>query len=151
MVRETHNRTHPKRRKKAKKADAKLKMIAGRLLRELERNLPEKKLAQHQEKLALYSDQRDIPSIKGTSGLSPYLAIGVISPRYLLFVLLNQYPDLLTASDSPKFSWLNELIWREFYRHLLFHFPRLSKNQCFKDKYKQTHWHNNLFYFNAWC
>lgn len=54
MVRETHNRTHPKRRKKAKKADAKLKMIAGRLLRELERNLPEKKLAQHQEKLALY-------------------------------------------------------------------------------------------------
>jgi deoxyribodipyrimidine photo-lyase len=104
-----------------------------------------------QEKLALYSEQRDIPSIKGTSGLSPYLAIGVISPRYLLFVLLNQYPDLLTASDSPKFSWLNELIWREFYRHLLFHFPRLSKNQCFKDKYKQTRWHNNLSYFNAWC
>ena len=103
------------------------------------------------EKLALYSEQRDIPSIKGTSGLSPYLAIGAISPRYLLFVLLNHYPDLLTACDSPKFTWLNELIWREFYRHLLFHFPKLSKNQCFKDKYTQTTWHNNLAYFNAWC
>lgn len=104
-----------------------------------------------QNKLALYSEQRDIPSIKGTSGLSPYLAIGAISPRYLLFVLLNRYPDLLTASDSPKFTWLNELIWREFYRNLLFHFPRLSKNQCFKEKYRQTAWHNNLLYFNAWC
>jgi deoxyribodipyrimidine photo-lyase len=104
-----------------------------------------------QEKLALYHEQRDIPSIKGTSGLSPYLAIGAISPRYLLFVLLNHYPDLLTASDSPKFSWLNELIWREFYRNLLFHFPKLCKNQCFKDKYKHTAWHNNLPYFKAWC
>ena len=104
-----------------------------------------------QEKLALYGEQRDIPSIKGTSGLSPYLAIGAISPRYLLFVLLNHYPDLLTASDSPKFTWLNELIWREFYRHLLFHFPIRCKNQCFKEKYQQTVWHNNLSYFNAWC
>lgn len=104
-----------------------------------------------QQKLALYNDQRDIPSIKGTSGLSPYLAIGAISPRYLLFVVLNHYPDLLTASDSPKFSWVNELIWREFYRNLLFHFPQLCKNQCFKDKYSSIAWHNNLPYFKAWC
>ncbi|MFT7009183.1 MAG: deoxyribodipyrimidine photo-lyase [Colwellia sp.] len=104
-----------------------------------------------QQKLDLYNDQRDIPSIKGTSGLSPYLAIGAISPRYLLFVVLNHYPDLLTASDSPKFSWVNELIWREFYRNLLFHFPELCKHECFKDKYSMTAWHNNLAYFKAWC
>jgi deoxyribodipyrimidine photo-lyase len=102
-------------------------------------------------KLAQYCEQRDIPSVKGTSGLSPYLAIGAISPRYLLFVLVNHYPDLLTASDSPKFSWLNELIWREFYRNLLFHSPRLCKHQCFKDKYQQTIWPNNPHYFKAWC
>jgi IS5 family transposase len=54
LVRDTHNRTHPKRRKKAKKADAKLKTIAGRLLRELERNLPEETLKQYQEKIDLY-------------------------------------------------------------------------------------------------
>lgn len=104
-----------------------------------------------QDKLSQYSENRDIPSIKGTSGLSPYLAIGAISPRYLLFVLLNQYPDLLTASDSPKFSWLNELIWREFYRNLLFHFPNLCKHHCFKSKYQHTVWHNNPKYYNAWC
>jgi deoxyribodipyrimidine photo-lyase len=104
-----------------------------------------------QQKLALYNDQRDIPSIKGTSGLSPYLAIGAISPRYLLFVVLNQYPDLLAASDSPKFSWVNELIWREFYRNLLFHFPELCKHESFKDKYRLTAWHNNSSHFTAWC
>ena len=104
-----------------------------------------------QNKLADYANQRDIPSVKGTSGLSPYLAAGVISPRYVLISLLNRFPDILIATDSDEFAWLNEIIWREFYRNLLFHFPKLCKNQCFKDKYQQTTWHNNPTYFNAWC
>lgn len=54
LVRDTHNRSHPKRRKKAKKADAKLKTIAGRLLRELERNLSEQQLKRYQKELDLY-------------------------------------------------------------------------------------------------
>ena len=104
-----------------------------------------------QHKLTDYANQRDIPSVKGTSGLSPYLAAGVISPRYVLVSLLNRFPDIFIATDSNEFAWLNELIWREFYRNLLFHFPKLCKNQCFKDKYQQTTWHNNPTYFNAWC
>jgi|FLOH01.1.fsa_nt_gi transposase, IS5 family len=54
LVRETHNRNHPKRRKKAKKADARLKTIAGRLLRELERELPTSVLNTYIEQLDLY-------------------------------------------------------------------------------------------------
>ena len=54
LVRETHNRSHPKRRKKAKKADAKLKTIAGRLLRELERTLPTESLEIHQKNIDLF-------------------------------------------------------------------------------------------------
>lgn len=54
LLRETHNRKHPKRYKKAKKADAKLKTIAGRLLRELERELPEQILETYQEQVDLY-------------------------------------------------------------------------------------------------
>ena len=54
LVRETHNRKHPKRRKKAKKADRKLKTIAGRLLRELERKLPDYLLKEYQEEFKLY-------------------------------------------------------------------------------------------------
>jgi len=54
LLRETHNRKHPKRLKKAKKADTKLKTIAGRLLRELERELPEHALQTYRKELELY-------------------------------------------------------------------------------------------------
>ncbi len=104
-----------------------------------------------QGKLADYAAHRDIPSIKGTSGISPYLAAGVISPRYVLVSLLNSFPDLLLATDSKEFSWLNEIIWREFYRHLLFHEQRLCKHQCFNKKYKEVQWYDNKELFNAWC
>ncbi|MCP4987882.1 MAG: deoxyribodipyrimidine photo-lyase [Colwellia sp.] len=97
-----------------------------------------------------YNNQRDIPSIKGTSGISPYLAAGVISPRYLLKQLLNNWPDLLLATDSDNFCWLNEIIWRDFYRHLLFHHQGLSMHQCFKEKYQNVNWYNNKEHFEAW-
>jgi deoxyribodipyrimidine photo-lyase len=101
-------------------------------------------------KHANYKEKRDIPSIKGTSGISPYLAIGVISPRYVLTQLLNNWPDLLIATDSDNFSWVNEIIWREFYKNLLFHRPGLSKHQSFKEKYQNVAWENNQDHFQAW-
>lgn len=101
-------------------------------------------------KLAGYADSRDIPSVKGTSGISAYLAIGAISPRYLLVLLLNQHPDLLSEQPANCFSWLNELIWREFYRHLLFHFPDLIKGGDFNEKYKQLPWPNDKAKLDAW-
>ncbi|MDO6508245.1 deoxyribodipyrimidine photo-lyase [Colwellia sp. 4_MG-2023] len=104
-----------------------------------------------QHKVTSYAQHRDIPSIKGTSGISPYLAAGVISPRYVLISLLNKFPDLLLASDSEEFSWLNEIIWREFYRHLMFHEQKLCKHLCFKEKYQNVRWHNNDVLFKAWC
>lgn len=102
------------------------------------------------EKLAKYGEYRDIPSIKGTSGISPYLAAGLISPRYVLRQLINQNPDLLNSPDSPNFIWLNEIIWREFYRHLLFHEPRLCKHQCFKTKYQHIVWRDDEEKFLRW-
>jgi deoxyribodipyrimidine photo-lyase len=105
----------------------------------------------YQEKISAYKLHRDIPSVKGTSGISPYLAAGVISPRYVLRLLLNKYPDLLVASDSEEFSWLNEIIWREFYRNLIFHDQRLCKHQCYKESYQSVKWHNDVRLFNAWC
>jgi deoxyribodipyrimidine photo-lyase len=103
------------------------------------------------EKIHAYNVQRDIPSIKGTSGLSPYLAAGVTSPRYVLRLLLNQYPDLIQASDSENFAWLNELIWREFYRNLIFHHQRLCKYKNYKESYDALTWHFDQNLFTAWC
>lgn len=103
------------------------------------------------EKLEHYADNRDFPGINGTSSLSPYLAIGALSPRYLLRLLLHQAPDLLHASDSKTFVWLNELVWREFYRHLMYHFPRLCQGKNFNQKYNSLPWLNNKQHFIAWC
>ncbi len=105
----------------------------------------------YRNKLINYEEVRDVPSIKGTSGLSPYLAAGVISARYILRSLLNYSPDILLATDSKAFAWLNEIIWRDFYRHLMFHEQKLSKNQCFKDKYEKVNWSDNKVLFDAWC
>ncbi len=101
--------------------------------------------------ISLYQQQRDIPSLAATSQASPYLAIGALSPRYLLTLLLQRFPDLLMATDSAPFAWLNELIWREFYRHLLYHHPRLAKHQNFNQKYDGLVWQNDEQLFQAWC
>ncbi|WP_371188627.1 deoxyribodipyrimidine photo-lyase [Thalassotalea maritima] len=103
-----------------------------------------------QDKIDDYDDLRDFPSVKATSGLSPYLAIGAISPRYLLHLLLNQNPDLLTTQRGGMFTWLTELIWREFYRHLLHHFPRLCMGVNFQEKYEHLVWENNADNLQAW-
>lgn len=102
-------------------------------------------------KVSEYSQLRDIPSVKGTSGLSPYLAIGAISARQLAAQLIERDPQVLYHSDHPAFSWLNELIWRDFYKHLLHHFPRLIKGDCFQTKYNTLMWRNDPNDFKAWC
>ncbi|MEZ8118027.1 deoxyribodipyrimidine photo-lyase [Vibrio splendidus] len=98
-----------------------------------------------------YSRLRDIPSIKGTSGLSPYLAIGAVSPRWLAIQLIQQQPDLLFDTQLPAFSWLNELIWRDFYKHLMFHHPKLVKGANFQQKYNGLDWYHDNPSFKAWC
>lgn len=103
------------------------------------------------EKISNYKVNRDIPSIKGTSGLSPYLAIGAISSRTLLKRLMMQFPDILYDQESSEFSWLNELIWRDFYRHLLFHYPNLIKGQSFNIKYDALQWPETSRKFQLWC
>lgn len=101
--------------------------------------------------LSLYAQQRDYPAIRGSSKLSPYLATGTISVRFLLWRLLMQYPDLLIATDCEEFAWLNELIWRDFYRHILFARQDLCKYQCYKKQYQHLAWPNNKPLFEAWC
>jgi deoxyribodipyrimidine photo-lyase len=64
-----------------------------------------------------YDIQRDFPALDGTSRLSAALAMGVLSPRQCLHRLLAEQPETLTGGAGSV--WLNELIWREFYRHLM--------------------------------
>ena len=86
-----------------------------------------------------YHQTRDIPSINGTSKLSLHLRFGTISIRSCVaFALANNE------------TWLNELIWRDFYQMILFHFPH-SANQAFKPQYDLIEWRNNEEEFQRWC
>ncbi|WP_293002629.1 deoxyribodipyrimidine photo-lyase [Pantoea sp.] len=95
-----------------------------------------------------YPAERDLPSRDSTSRLSVYLATGVLSPRQCLHRVLHEHPDAL--DNSRAFSWLNELIWREFYRHLLVAWPALCKHQPFIGWTRHVEWQRNSAHFEAW-
>ncbi|OIQ35535.1 MAG: deoxyribodipyrimidine photolyase [Crocinitomix sp. MedPE-SWsnd] len=85
-----------------------------------------------------YSAQRDTPSIQ-TTNLSPHLRFGTIGIR-----------DLFNQIDESHETFISELIWREFFMQILFHFPNSVSNN-FKSKYDGIHWRNNEEEFKLWC
>ncbi|GLQ30799.1 deoxyribodipyrimidine photo-lyase [Litoribrevibacter albus] len=99
----------------------------------------------------LYNRDRDFPSINGTSGLSPYLAIGVLSTRQCIQVALNASDGQLDDGNPGLTSWINELIWRDFYRHLMFFHPDLSKHKAFKQETEALPWRKDNASFKRWC
>lgn len=103
-----------------------------------------------QSNVADYDQQRDFPAQQGTSLLSPYLALGVLSPRQCLNRLRAEHPNLLTRVDGGAFIWLNELLWREFYRHLLVAWPHLCKHRPFVDWTHQVKWRQDAKALAAW-
>ncbi|MCG7586145.1 deoxyribodipyrimidine photo-lyase [Photobacterium sp. OFAV2-7] len=103
-----------------------------------------------QEKAAAYHQQRDIPSVDGTSCLSPYLCVGALSARQCMAALLAEFPQCLDEPNSGAFSWLNEIIWREFYRHLIVAWPKLSREQPFLDWTRHVAWDQSESMLTAW-
>lgn len=85
-----------------------------------------------------YDNTRNIPSEK-TTGLSPHLRFGTVSIRKLVGESGDIYP-----------VFLNELIWREFFMQILFHFPHVV-SQNFKSQYNGIKWRNNESEFRRWC
>ena len=102
------------------------------------------------EQVQDYQLQRDLPAVAGTSCLSPYLALGVLSPRQCFNRLLAECPALLENTDGGAFTWLNELIWREFYRHLLVAYPRLCRHRPFIDWTDGVIWNHSEQQLIAW-
>ncbi|TKI05445.1 deoxyribodipyrimidine photo-lyase [Martelella alba] len=97
-----------------------------------------------------YRRGRDIPSADATSRLSAYLALGVLSPGQCYHRLRAVEPEVLTQTDGGA-VWLGELIWRDFYRHLLVYFPRLSRHQPFITWTRHVAWRQDKRLFTAWC
>ncbi len=87
-----------------------------------------------------YVNKRDYPGINGTSHIGLHLRFGTISIRQLA----------RDANNATEKTWLNELIWRDFYMMILFHFPHMA-NHAFRPEYDRIKWRNNEVEFNAWC
>ena len=98
-----------------------------------------------------YGETRDFPALAGTSILSPYLAAGIVSPRQCVAALQQRLGARPQSKAQPGFVWLNELIWREFYRHLLVLIPTLSMNRPFKPETAALPWSWDPDPFAAWC
>ncbi|MGD9108320.1 MAG: deoxyribodipyrimidine photo-lyase [Gammaproteobacteria bacterium] len=97
-----------------------------------------------------YAKKRDFPAINGTSNLSPYLAVGVISARQCLFAAMKANHNRLDKGNAGISTWISELIWRDFYKHLIFGFPFLCQHQPFKSYTDKISWKTNKKLFNAW-
>lgn len=102
------------------------------------------------ERAGNYHQQRDMPALEGTSRLSPYLALGVLSPRQCVNRLREACPDVFERPQGGAFCWLNELIWREFYRHLLVARPGLCKHQPFVAWTRRVRWREDEERLRAW-
>ncbi|MGR6872343.1 deoxyribodipyrimidine photo-lyase [Pseudomonas sp. HK3] len=100
------------------------------------------------EQIYQYHELRDIPSVTGTSKLSAYLAIGAISVRQC-FQSAVTLPNGLD-NEGVK-TWVVELIWRDFYRHLMVACPEICRYKPFKSHTDQLPWKHNNKLFKAWC
>lgn len=110
---------------------------------------PKKLLSEFFEDLVgTYKDDRDRPSVSGTSKLSPYLRFGEISARQIWHFTTNftaEYPSSITGGEK----FLSELIWRDFHYHQLFHRADIT-TQDMRPTLGPIDWHDDKASFNAW-
>jgi len=96
-----------------------------------------------------YADQRDFPARDSTSRLSPHLRLGTLSPRTVLAAAENAatvHPEARRQAETL----VNELVWRDFYRQILWHYPHVA-GASFQEKYDGLKWENDERLFAAWC
>jgi deoxyribodipyrimidine photo-lyase len=87
-----------------------------------------------------YEEKRNTPSVAGTSRLGPHLRFGTVSIRMVV----------KKALKSSNITFLKELIWREFFMQILWHFPH-TVTKSFKPQYEAIPWRNNKEEFEKWC
>lgn len=90
--------------------------------------------------LAHYQEQRNFPAMAGTSKMGVHLRFGTISCRWLA----------QQAKDISE-TYLNELIWRDFYHMILWHFPQVGRGRAFKPEYDTIEWRRDTGEFEKWC
>jgi len=101
--------------------------------------------------LSQYKSARDVPAESGTSKLSAYLALGVVGPQTAARALHQFSPEFPFGLPLGADTWLTELAWREFYQHLMYFVPRLSKGESFQTETDSIQWLDDSDAFQRWC
>ncbi len=102
------------------------------------------------ERLPGYHAGRDLAGEEATSRLSPYLAVGSLSIRRCLEAALAANEGRLTGGEPGPDTWIKELAWREFYRHVLVGYPRVSRGRAFREATEAVAWRDDPEGFEAW-
>ena len=97
-----------------------------------------------------YSKDRNDPIKDGTSRMSPYLALGVISSKRCILEGLKLNNFEFNSGNSGITKWIDEIVWREFYRNIMFSFPKVGRNQPFQDFSKSIRWRFEETELHAW-
>ncbi|MCG3171118.1 MAG: Deoxyribodipyrimidine photo-lyase [Pseudomonadales bacterium] len=98
-----------------------------------------------------YHEDRDVPALDGTSRLSPYLASGVLSVRRCFAAaLVHNHGEWDSGSPGAQ-TWITELVWREFYTHLLADFPQIARHRALRPETEAVPWRAPGEDFTRWC
>ncbi|KAH8431992.1 deoxyribodipyrimidine photo-lyase PHR1 [Aspergillus melleus] len=103
------------------------------------------------EKVRHYDDGRSIPAQQNTSVLSPYFASGSLSARTAVVKARQSNKSQLDRNDPGTMVWISEVAWRDFYKHVLVHWPFICMNKCFKPEFTNIEWEYDADHFEAWC
>jgi len=104
-----------------------------------------------QSKAKFYSESRNSPIIDGTSRISPYLALGILSPKRCILEGLKLNNFELISGNKGICKWIDEIVWREFYRNIMHSFPKVGQNQPFQDYTKSIKWRYSIMELEAFC
>lgn len=96
-----------------------------------------------------YADRRDLPAVEGTSRLSHHLAMGTISPRRLYWDAMDQLRGGSTSDRESGDTFISELIWREFYYHILAAYPFVQQ-ASFREEFRGIEWSRSESAFGRW-
>ncbi len=102
------------------------------------------------KKIFNYAKDRNDPIIEGTSRLPPYLALGIISPKRCILEALKKNNFELDSGEKGVTKWIDEIVWREFYKNIMFSFPRVSKGKPFQEYTNKIKWRFNEKELEAW-
>ncbi|MBF2009301.1 MAG: deoxyribodipyrimidine photo-lyase, 8-HDF type [Chlorogloeopsis fritschii C42_A2020_084] len=98
-----------------------------------------------------YQQQRNFPATDGTSRLSAALKFGAIGIRTVWQATQQALENSRSEETEASIrTWQQELAWREFYQHAMYHFPELAEG-AYRDTFKNFPWQTNVEHFQAWC